>query len=80
MIACMVILHAEANTVCGQAPTNVCLTSCSGSALVSSFAVTNPENAFLAATDGTAVSFWIFSTAMGKLRRGTNECVVVEAL
>ena len=31
---------------------------------MSSFAATNRENAFLAETDGTAVSFWILSIAM----------------
>ena len=31
---------------------------------MSSFAVTNPQNAFLTATDGAAVPFWIFSIAM----------------
>ena len=47
---------------------------------MSSFAVTNPEDAFLPETDGTAVSFWIFSIAMGNLRRGTNECLLEDVL
>ena len=47
-----------------EAPRDVCLKRCSGSVLLSPFAVMNRENAFLTEAGGTAVSFRVFSIAM----------------